>query len=106
MADTPNSNTKRLDELLAPHRTEMNVLSEALKEIDEEDGKKRKQEAKDLVRQALELQKQLKTTERNFNKEKAKFEKQLGKLLNRINAMAKGEAPPEDEDEKKDEKDD
>lgn len=97
---------KQLDDLLLPHRKELNVLQDALKEIEEEDGVKRKQEAKDLVRQALDLKKQIAQVEKNFLKEKAKFEKQLGKLLNRINATAKGEAPPEDDkDDKEEEKD-
>jgi hypothetical protein len=95
---TPN--TARLEEMLKPHREEFDVLKEALKEVSKEDAEKKKDAAKELIRKALELQGRMDTAERTFNSEKKKFDKELGKTLNRLRNMAAGR--PLDEGEKKD----
>ena len=98
MADKPNPSDK-LDELLGPHTKKIDALGDALKEIGEEQAEERKEAAKKLVREALTVQKELKAKEREFKSVTAKANKALGKIINRINAMAKGEPPAEDEDE-------
>jgi hypothetical protein len=92
-------NTARLEELLKPHREEFDVLKEALKEVSKEESEKKKVAAKDLIRKALELQDRMNTAERTFNSEKKKFDKELGKTLNRLKNMASGR-PLDDEEEK------
>ncbi len=83
---------------MAPTRQELDVLSEAIREVNQEDGEKRKAEVKELVRKALSLQQQMNQAERQFNAEKAKFDKDLGKLLNRLQSFAKGEPDPVEEE--------
>lgn len=94
---TPN--TQRLEELLKPHKQEFDVLKEALKEVSKEDAEKKKDAAKELIRKALTLQSQMDTAERTFNSEKKKFDKELGKTLNRLKNMASGRPLDEGENE-------
>lgn len=98
-------NVARLEEMLKPHRQEFDVLKEALKEVSKEESEKKKDAAKELVRKALELQQRMDQAERTFNSEKKKFDKELGKTLNRLRNMASGRPLDEGEsDEKEDEK--
>ena len=90
------SNTKKLDDLLAAQGSAVNVLQEALKEVNEERAEKRKDSAKALIREALDLQEQMNAAERRFTSEKKKWDKKLGKLINRLNAMAKGQPLPQE----------
>lgn len=96
-------NTTRLNELLKPHREEFDVLREAIKEVSKEESEKKKVAAKDLIRKALELQGRMEQAERTFNAEKKKFDKELGKTLNRLKNMASGR--PLDDGEEKEGKD-
>lgn len=81
-------NVSRLDELLKPHQTEFNVLTEALKEVSQEDAETRKGKAKEMIRKALELKRQMDEAERQFNSQKKKWDKELGKTLQRLQNMA------------------
>ena len=94
-----SKNIQALEEMLKPHRGEMDVLKEALKEVTKEEGEKKKVAAKDLIRKGLDLQSRMNTAERTFNSEKKKFDKELGKVINRLKNMAQGRALDEGEDE-------
>lgn len=83
-------NTKKLDDLLKPHRGEYDFLKEAFKEVEKEDGEKRKESAKELIRKAKELKGRMDQAERDFNSQKKKFDKELGKTINRLQNMANG----------------
>lgn len=85
-AQTPN--TSKLDDLLKPHQTEFNVLQEALKEVAKEDSESRKGKAKEMIRKALDLKRQMDEAERQFNSQKKKWDKELGKTLQRLSNMA------------------
>ena len=100
-------NTERLSALLQPHAQSINVLQEALKEITEEQAEAKKDKAKGLLRQALDLQKQMDDAERTFTGQKKKFDKSLGKLMNQLSNMARGgpTQPEEPEDDDKEDKD-
>lgn len=96
------ANTDALEKLLAPHREQLNILSEALKEVNQEDNEKKKEACKNLIRQCLDLQKQMDEAERAFTTQKSKCDKQLGKLVNRLNNMANNK-PLDDGEEKPEE---
>lgn len=98
-------NTARLEEMLKPHRQEFDVLKEALKEVSKEESDKKKDAAKELIRKALELQSRMDTAERTFSSEKKKFDKDLGKTLNRLRNMAAGRPLDEGDKDDKEEKD-
>ena len=93
------NNTTRLDELIKPHRREFDVLREALNKVSKEEAEKKKESAKVLIRKALELQSRMEQAERTFNSEKKKFDKELGKTLNRLNNMASGKSIDDNEDD-------
>lgn len=87
-------NTQRLEELMQPHRQEFDVLKIALAEVSAEDAANRKEEAKKLIRAAMELKVRMEKAEKQFQREKASFDKQLGRSLNQLAAMARGETIP------------
>tara|TARA_Y100000034_G_C6721861_1_gene319386 strand:- start:243 stop:560 length:318 start_codon:yes stop_codon:yes gene_type:complete len=93
-------NTGRLDELFKPHEQQVDVLKEALKEVSEEQAEKKKKAAKELIVKALELKKQMDDAEKQFTSQKQKWDKELGKVMNRLQNMASGK--PLDEGEKDD----
>jgi hypothetical protein len=93
------SNSGRLDEILKPHTLEFDVLKEALAEVSKEDAEKKKLAAKELIRKAMELKNRMDQARNAFNKEQTRFDKELGKLLNRIKNMAVGQPADEDEEE-------
>ena len=94
------NNTKRLEDMLKPYKGEFDFLKEAFKEVEKEDGEQRKGAAKDLIRKAKELKGRMDAAEREFTANKKKFDKELGKVLNRLQNMANGR--PLDEGEQKD----
>jgi hypothetical protein len=96
-------NVARLEEMLKPHRQEFDVLKEALREVSKEEAEKKKDAAKELVRKGLDLQQRMDQAERTFNSEKKKFDKELGKTLNRLRNMASGR-PLDDEEKEGEEK--
>jgi hypothetical protein len=97
-------NTQRLEEMLKPHRGEFDVLKEALKDVVKEDAEKKKDAAKELIRKALDLQSRMDSAERTFSSEKKKFDKELGKTLNRLRNMASGRPLDEGENDNEEEK--
>jgi hypothetical protein len=81
-------NTGKLDALLKEHEGDFDVLKEALKEVAKEQGEERKKKAKEQIVKALDLKRQMDDAERQFNSQKKKWDKELGKTLARLNNMA------------------
>lgn len=90
-------NTKALNELLGPIAAQAGVLQSAIAEVAKEDAEARKTKAKELIRQAIGFGQQMDRAKRDFNAQVAKFDKELGKVLRQINAMADGKEPTEEE---------
>lgn len=66
------------------------VLREAVEEIQKAQAEEKKGQAKELVQKAMEIRGKMVAAERRFNSEVKKMDKELGKLLNRIESMAAG----------------
>ena len=66
------------------------IIQEALKEIQDEEAKAKKAKAKEQLLKAAELRKKMVEAERQFESQRKKFDKELGKVLNQIEAMASG----------------
>jgi hypothetical protein len=98
-----SSNASRLDELLKPHMQECNVLTDALKEVAQEDAKSRLAKAKEMIRKAMDLKQQMDEAERTFVAQKKKWDKELGKAVSRLQNMANNKPIDEGLEEKKDE---
>lgn len=95
MADE-SQNSRSLMDLLLPYRAEGEVLKDALAEIASEDRESRKTKAKELLRKAIELDGQMKKARADFAKQSAKWDKELGGLLRRIEAMKDGREPEQE----------
>lgn len=93
------TSTERLGELLGTYKIESDVLTSAIKEIKDEQAEARKEQAKELVRKALELQGRMNAAEKQFKQEKARFDKELGKTLNRLNNFAAGKDDVDEDEE-------
>jgi hypothetical protein len=99
------TNIERLNDLFKDQvASQTSVLQEALTEITKEQGEQKKENAKKLIKEALALQDQMNQAERQFNSQKKKWDKSLGKVLNRLQNMASGK-PVTLEDEEEEEKD-
>lgn len=102
-----NRNVDRLAKILgydpAGSHGGATVLTAALKEIQEEQDKATLATTKELVYKAMELRKQMKNKANQVNAELKKFDKELGKLLNRIEAFSKGKSLADIEAGEKDE---
>lgn len=72
-----------------PRVTE-DLLKEALEEVTEERRAEAKKRFKELFTKAAELRKKMVQAEREFNSQKKKFEKELGKLMNRLENEVNG----------------
>lgn len=84
------------------------VLSDELfKEVLQEVTEGRRQAAKDkassLLKQALEIRENMVKAERAFQGNQQKFNKTLGKLLNRLEAQLRNQPPPQDEEAEEEE---
>jgi hypothetical protein len=83
------SNTEKLlgqlgfDPAKKPTLTD-DILKEALKELEDTRKKETLEKARDLIRKAVELRQQAFRAEQDFNKQKKKFDDELGKLLNQL----------------------
>ena len=98
--------TERLERLLGfdpakSNATTASVVTAAIQEIQEERSKEVQARVKTLLAEAVDLRKKQAETKKKFETEDAKFEKSLGKLLNRIEQMANSEmvTPVEDENQ-------
>lgn len=81
-----------------------NVFGEALKELQEESDKQVKEQAKGLLAAAIDLRKKMNERQRTVQSEVKKFDKELGKVLNKIEAFSKGSSLAEVEAQEKEEK--
>lgn len=83
------SNTEKLlgqlgfDPAKKPTLTD-DILKEALKELEDTRKKETLEKARELIRKAVELRQQAFRAEQDFNKQKKKFDDELGKLLNQL----------------------
>jgi hypothetical protein len=75
------------------------AFTDALKEIEEERAKETKAKAKDFLVKAIDLRRKMAETERQFASQKKKFDKELGKLLNSIEALSRGQEPQVDSEQ-------
>ena len=94
-------NTDKLSDMLKSGNAEVDVLAEAMKEVAEEEAAKKKEAAKELLRKAKSLEAQMNQSEKNFLAEKKRFDKELGKVLNRLKNMAAGRPIDEGEEAEK-----
>lgn len=98
---TESNNTDKLAALLQfdpakPVGTKT-AFDEALAEVQKEEAEVAKAKAKDLLKNALDLQRKKQAAKKQFLAEDKKFDKQLGKLLNNLSAMANGTEIPTEE---------
>lgn len=75
------------------------VLTEALKELKEERAEEAKKKAKEQLAKAIDLHNQHDKARKEFEGKSNKFQKDLGKIINKLYAMVQGQAPPPDDDE-------
>ncbi len=73
------------------------LLEEVAKELREEREAKAKESARDQLRKAVELREKMHNVRREFEGQTAKFDKELGQLLSRLEVGLRGGAPVEDE---------
>lgn len=97
-----NNSTQRLVNLLGfdPARRPgptADLLKDVLGEITKERAEKAKEQIKVQLVEAVQLREQMHRLENDFTKNKQKFEKQLGKILNFLEAAANGRPAPVEE---------
>ncbi len=73
------------------------AFKDALAEIQAEKDAENKVKAKDLLKKAMELRGKMDKAKKEFASQEAKFEKELGKMLRTIEAMAAGKEAPAEE---------
>ena len=88
MADSKH--VGRLGKLFEPHEQKLDILNEALEEVSRERAEERKGKAKTLIRKAIELQDQMNAARKEFEGKSKKWDKELGKVMNRLENMAQG----------------
>lgn len=76
------------------------LFKEVLEEVNEGRKEEAKKRARDLLTQALDIREQMVKAERAFTGQQKKFQKTLGKLLNRLEAQLRNQPPPKEEDDK------
>lgn len=101
MSDKPN-NAERLEKLCGFDPTKKlnatgDLLAEVVKELKEEREVKAKDSAREQLRKALELREKMDNVRKEFEGQTAKFDKELGKLLSRLEAGLRGGQPVVDE---------
>lgn len=101
MSDKP-SNSERLEKLCGFDPTKKlnatgSLLAEVAKELCEEREAKAKDSAREQLRKAVELREKMYNVRREFEGQTAKFEKELGNLLSRLEAGLRGGQPAKDE---------
>jgi hypothetical protein len=73
------------------------ILTEAFEELRKEKAANAKVKAKELLGKAVELHSQMTVAKREYENKINKFDKELGKLVNRLKAFANGRTPAEEE---------
>lgn len=94
-----SNNTQRLIELFGfdPAKREnptKDLLTEVLGDLKKERSEKAKVLAKTQLTEAVQLREQMYKLEKEFEGARAKFDKQLGKILNVLEASLNGRQPP------------
>lgn len=69
------------------------VFQNALKKIQKKRDEELEAKAEELLQKAIDLRMKMDEADRQFNSQKKKFDKELGKLLSRIEAFSRGESP-------------
>ena len=97
-----SSNAERLNRLVGFDPTKkMNATEELFAEVVDELRKERevkaKEAAKEQLSKAVELREKMDKVRKEFEGQTAKFEKELGKLLSRLEAGLRGGKPASDE---------
>lgn len=106
MADpTKPGNSEKLADLLKfdaakRHPLTNELFGEVVKEITEERVKASKVQAKEALTKAMDLRAQMHKAQKDFSNQQAKFEKELGKILNQVQGMLSGKEADEEKDEK------
>ena len=79
--------------------TTKEIFAEVVADIHKERAERAKVAAREQLLKAFELREKMSKVEREFLSQKAKFDKELGKMLNRLEASLQGRPPPTDEPE-------
>ena len=74
------------------------VFKKVMKDIKEERAEKAAEKAKGLLEQAFALSGQMAKAASDFKRQEKKFDKELGKLINRLESELKGGPPPVEEE--------
>jgi len=95
------SNSERLEKLCGfDPAKKLNATGKLLEEVVADIRAEREEEAKKAAREqltkAMGLREQMAKARREFDSQQSKFEKELGKLLNRLEAGFRGEPAPEE----------
>lgn len=76
------------------------AFADVLKELAEERREKAKAKAREVIVKASELRKKMVAARREFDKQEAAFNKELGKLLGQLQAAVNGKPqPPEGQED-------
>ena len=98
------SSSERLEKLCGfDPAKKLNATGELLKEVVADLRSKREEAAKEAAKeqlvQAMSLREKMHKARQEFDRQQSKFEKELGKLLNRLEAGIRDEQAPTEEDE-------
>lgn len=80
------------------------LFGEVVKEIREERAKDAKAKAKEQLVKAMQIREGMAKAEKDFNNQKQKMEKELGKVLNQIQGILSGKCPDENKEGENEEK--
>jgi hypothetical protein len=75
------------------------IFKEVMQDINEERAAIAKDKARTLLTQAFELREQMVKARSDFERQEKKFEKELGKILNRLESELRGSPPAEEAEE-------
>ena len=81
------------------------LFAEVLEDVTKERIEEAKTEAKGLLEKALKLREDFGKAKKDFARQEKKFNKELGKLLNKVEAKLRGEAPKDESDDDSSEED-
>jgi hypothetical protein len=102
VSDT-KAGVQRLEDLLghnpSKELTGGDILQEAMKEIKEERAKEAKVKAKDMLSKAIELHRSITKADQEWRSKIAKFNKELGKVLNKLESFGQGQPVVEEQTE-------
>lgn len=98
-----SNNSERLEKLVGFDPVKkLSATGELLKSVVSDIKKEREEKAKTAAREklvlAFDLREKMHKAEREFESQKAKFEKELGKLLNSLESNLSGSPVPQEED--------